>query len=43
MLDEYYKTLGWDVESGLPSPEFLTEQGLGYLLEISPNLEVTEK
>ncbi|HEX2981411.1 MAG TPA: aldehyde ferredoxin oxidoreductase C-terminal domain-containing protein, partial [Anaerolineaceae bacterium] len=43
MLDEYYETLGWDVESGLPTAEFLTEQGLGYLLEISPSAEMTTK
>jgi aldehyde:ferredoxin oxidoreductase len=32
MLDEYYKTLDWDLETGLPSEAKLRELGLGYLL-----------
>ena len=31
-LDEYFKTLEWDVETGLPSEENLKELDLGYLL-----------
>ncbi len=29
MLDEYYAARGWDVETGLPTPEKLRELGLG--------------
>ena len=29
MLDEYYRARGWDVETGLPTPEKLAELGLG--------------
>lgn len=32
MLDEYYASLGWDVETGLPTRETLREQGLDFLL-----------
>jgi aldehyde:ferredoxin oxidoreductase len=33
-LDEYYETLGWDVESGLPTTEKLEELDLAFLLNI---------
>ena len=32
-LDEYYTTLGWDVETGLPREATLQEEGLGHLLK----------
>jgi aldehyde:ferredoxin oxidoreductase len=28
MLDEYYQARGWDVQTGLPTPEKLVELGL---------------
>jgi aldehyde:ferredoxin oxidoreductase len=34
MLDEYYQTLGWDIETGLPGEELLKTFGLEYLLEL---------
>ena len=32
MLDEYYKYLGWDVDSGLPTSDQLKTLGLEYLI-----------
>jgi aldehyde:ferredoxin oxidoreductase len=32
MLDEYYAYLGWDIQSGLPTEETLTELGLDFLM-----------
>jgi aldehyde:ferredoxin oxidoreductase len=32
-LDEYYSYLGWDVETGLPSPEALRGLELAFLLK----------
>jgi aldehyde:ferredoxin oxidoreductase len=29
MLDEYYRARGWDLETGLPTPQKLAELGLG--------------
>jgi len=31
-LDEYYNTLEWDVDTGLPSPEFMKKMGLEFIL-----------
>lgn len=36
MLDEYYRSLGWDVKTGLPTDELLAREGLAYLLENTP-------
>ena len=33
MLDEYYATLGWDVDTGLPPEARLRELGLDFVLE----------
>ena len=33
MLDEYYDARGWDIESGSPTKEKLTELGIGYVAE----------
>jgi aldehyde:ferredoxin oxidoreductase len=33
MLDEYYEARGWDVSSGAPKREKLTELGLGYVAD----------
>ncbi len=30
-LDSYYRSMGWDVETGLPTAETLDELGLGWL------------
>lgn len=33
MLDEYYMARGWNVETGAPTPEKLSELGLDYVVE----------
>jgi len=33
MLDEYYTLRGWDVKTGMPSREKLTDLGLAYVAD----------
>jgi aldehyde:ferredoxin oxidoreductase len=33
MLDEYYTARGWDISSGAPTRDKLTELGLGYVAD----------
>ena len=33
MLDEYYTARGWDLTTGIPTREKLSELGLGYVVE----------
>jgi len=33
-LDEYYAALGWDVDTGIPSPETIRKMGLEHILKL---------
>jgi len=39
MLDEYYRVRGWDVQSGVPTPEKLRELGLDKEAELASTLK----
>ena len=34
MVDEYYRQMGWNVETGLPTPDTLKRLGMEELLEV---------
>ena len=38
LLDEYYKVRGWDVTTGIPTPEKLRELGLEKAAELAAKL-----